>query len=587
MALHCSAAEIKAIYVSPDGDDRNPGSSLMEAVQTIERAFEQILKLEDQHEDIHVLLAKGIYALDEPIVIGEGHGRKGSITLKSLDPDAMAIISGGKRIKSPWVKVKPELWVTDIEAASITQVFIDNERATRSRWPNDYTVYQSVDVPNRTVKIGTSIPREFEQIQTAEIHTTGKWHFIRQKVEWFDSESNSVTTVNALGPECSSAKVSVHDRVYFENAMAFVDSENEWFYDDEAGKLYLQSSKDPNQREVVIPVIEELVRISGTPDEAVSNVTIENISFRYTAWNMPEVERKGIQAGVWGTTYDYEKGIESPDSKPVYYPPAALTFRHAMNGEVRSCEFTNLGEGAIAYEIDSHHHKVSKSRFHDVGSNGIQVARPDPAVGLSHPLFNPYKNKSDVPSHIEIADNTLVKIGTTDLGAVGIFVGEANHIHIHHNLIQNLPYSAISVGWPNRSMGQFYFHHNVVEWNIVHDCMRYLSDGAGIYVAGIQEGSKILNNWVYDIRGGIMLTNGIYLDEGSSRFEVAYNFVHDCGSAELKCHRNVWGTNDIHDNGNSSGKNVLHGRPDNPEIVRIADVAGSAPPDPGLYGPRD
>jgi len=109
---------------------------------------------------------------------------------------------------------------------------------------------------------------------------------------------------------------------------------------------------------------------------------------------------------------------------------------------------------------------------------------------------------------------------------------------ITNNHIFNLPYTGVSVGWmwspvatPSRQ--------NIIAGNHIHDIMNILSDGGGIYMLGLQPGSKILNNRIHDVEvnAGRAESNGMFLDEGITDVFVADNLVYNIAKSPLRFHR--------------------------------------------------
>ena len=86
-----------------------------------------------------------------------------------------------------------------------------------------------------------------------------------------------------------------------------------------------------------------------------------------------------------------------------------------------------------------------------------------------------------------------------------------------HNEFYNSPHTAI------------YFHgnDNVIEYNLIHDVCRLVSDGGAIY--GEQhweyQGLVIRNNVIYNLGSGTFRPVGIYLDDGRSGVAVQNNLV--------------------------------------------------------------
>jgi hypothetical protein len=88
-------------------------------------------------------------------------------------------------------------------------------------------------------------------------------------------------------------------------------------------------------------------------------------------------------------------------------------------------------------------------------------------------------------------------------------------------------------------------HNNKVQNNLIHDYLKVLGDGGGIYTNGSQPGTII--------SGNVILTQfhsyaGIYLDGGSQYIEVANNILltKHPSSPSIFVHRS--GDHNIHDN---------------------------------------
>jgi len=118
--------------------------------------------------------------------------------------------------------------------------------------------------------------------------------------------------------------------------------------------------------------------------------------------------------------------------------------------------------------------------------------------------------------------------------AIGVWIGQSPGNRLSHNLISDLDYSGISIGWtwgygPSAAIG------NVVEFNEVRNLgVRKgnveppLGDMAGIYTLGTQsDGTRattIHHNYFHDIAGR-SIAWGIYFDEGSTGIVAESNLV--------------------------------------------------------------
>jgi Right handed beta helix region len=538
----------QTFYVSPKGNDAFVGT-VSKPFATVEKAVAAAQKTD---KPATIILRSGRYELAKPIQI-----QRSNLTIKAFEYEN-PVISGGKTLKSTWQSAGKGRWKTQVPVY-FRQLFVNEKRATRARFPNagqwtdQWFQPDTIQINAKRLVLNKSFPAHFADIKNAEMHATAWWHWLRQKVARFDPEHRAIYTLTEPSPECSGRKMDFVDRIHFENNLAFLDTEGEWFLDELTKTLYYQSVQKPENQTFIYPIAERLIELNGTAEKPITNVKVEGITFTNTEWNMPISERKGIQGGFWG----------SENGKPVFAPPAAIMAFWSSDCQFQNCHFSNLGEGAIALGDGCRRNRIEDNFFYDIGSNVIQIGwrtnyvgkgkRNDFGGGTDHPLYFNYETEAATPSHNIVHNNHLNKFCTTDLGGVGIWVGYSPHNQLTHNLLEDFSYSGISVGWrwdtlPNST------HHNLIEWNEVRNGMQYLSDGGGIYTAGRQEGTRILNNWVHGIGGGPVLGEGIYNDEGGSYFELAFNHIERIKSLSYKFHKNIFNTINAHDNNGINGQ---------------------------------
>src|SRR5262249_2011343 len=155
---------------------------------------------------------------------------------------------------------------------------------------------------------------------------------------------------------------------------------------------------------------------------------------------------------------------------------------------------------------------ISDSNFHDISGTGIQLGDIDDA-------------KNDDPHFVtrnnQILRNLVHDVGAEYAGCVGIWVGYVQETVILNNDIGVLPYTAISIGWGHGTTDPTVARNNLVKANHIHDYMRMLDDGGGIYSLSGQPGNLYTENLIE--RGPH--ANGIYLDDGSRFIEVSRNIV--------------------------------------------------------------
>jgi len=144
--LHLSSKEnnpnsvTKEIHLSPKGNDTNSGTK-NNPYLTFEKALEQVKEYAGK-ETVTVWFHPGEYYLKETIVLGnEYSGTTEHPVLFSALPGAKVIIKGSQKLESlDWTPYKNGIYQAQVPSGlSMDQLFVDEERQVRARFPNyDY-----------------------------------------------------------------------------------------------------------------------------------------------------------------------------------------------------------------------------------------------------------------------------------------------------------------------------------------------------------------------------------------------------------------------------------------------------------------
>ncbi|MBN1986414.1 MAG: right-handed parallel beta-helix repeat-containing protein, partial [Prolixibacteraceae bacterium] len=303
----------------------------------------------------------------------------------------------------------------------------------------------------------------------------------------------------------------------------------EWVFDSGQNKIMAKFPEyiNPNQTETTIPVAEGLVVFQGGKNHPVKNIHFEGITFCHSAWNIPLAGYCGIQACHFDPR---------PQSGGWSVVPAAITANWAENCSFVNCIVKNTGGSGIWLGTGCKNNTVSNSVFTGISGNGIMIGE-----GRDREIDGEKWYKT-APEQVALGNSILnceVKdCGTQFYGAVGIWCGLTAETTIKGNEICDLPYTGISVGWmwspeptPCRA--------NSIDGNHIHHIMNILSDGGGIYMLGLQPGSKIINNHIHDVKinAGRAESNGMFLDEGTTDVVVANNLIYNIAKSPLRFHR--------------------------------------------------
>ena len=521
------------LYVSPAGNDAAEGTE-KHPFQTVNRAKAEVRKrvVAGLQESITVFLRGGIYELTEPLTFGpEDSGTEAFAITYAAFPGEKVVLSGGRRITN-WKQDDQGRWTAhlpDVKSRKwfFRQLTVDDRRAVRARWPNQDGVLHIATV-NDDVKRFTfdqPLPKENLAGQNAEMVIYQNWSITRGRVA--ASDEKQVTTTTPMGwighGDCTTA--SPMKPVYLEHAQAFLDRPGEWFLDGTSGVLiYLPlEGENPANAVGVAPVLQRLVAIAGQKGRPVRNLHFKGIQFKHVDFPLPDIGYRGIQAAHYGRTTN--------DGTRVH--PVAIECVWAEECRFERCRFAHLNSSAIGFGPGCRKNAIVGCVIEDIGGNGVMVGWRGIGKlegGDWKALDADWEDPTDVPAHNEIVNCHLQRCGKDSCGSVGVFAAFSADTRIAHNLIHDMPYTGISIGfrWNTTSTSQT---RCLVEYNHVYDVMKKLSDGGGIYTLGFQPGTVLRGNHIHDVHrsayahGGAP-NNGFFIDQGSKGFFFEANVVY-------------------------------------------------------------
>ncbi|MGD9494794.1 MAG: right-handed parallel beta-helix repeat-containing protein [Armatimonadota bacterium] len=521
-----SLAAERTIFVALDGNDHAAGTRAA-PFRTIQRARDEVRRLKAQGrlpaDGVRIVLRGGTHFLHRPLQLTpEDSGTADGPIVYAAYPGERPVLSGGRRIEG--LQRNPDgSWSTTIPAARdhgwvFRQLFVDGRRYLPARSPNQGQYLAVSGVP---LEDGTQANDRFvfargdlqpwPNISDVEVMVYFSWNEGSFPLKSVDPK----TRIAVLGgPACWSIPkpgTSVAPYVVYNHPGA-CDAPGEWQLDRATGKLRIIpfADEDLGAAEVIAPVLERLVVAQGRPDDGrhVEHVRFEGISFQHAAWVLPP------------------EGYSVPQAACTL--GAALEFHGARHVTISGCEVAHVGRYGVWFGLDCSENLIERTHLHDLGAGGVKLGTPDrpqPFERMAH--------------HNRIDNNFIHDGGHIHPGATGIYMAYGRNNAISHNEVSDLRYTGISLGW-TWDIYASGTRENIVEYNHVHDVMRLLEDGGGIYSLGLTPGSVIRNNLVHDVgkgpsRGGSSdVGHGIYLDGGSAGVLCENNICYDCGAGGIR-----------------------------------------------------
>ncbi len=518
-------------FVAADGSATNPGTESAPFGSIVQaRDHVRGLIADGLQQDVTVLVRGGRYVVRDPIrftpedTISDTH----SVTYLAY-PGEEPVISGGE-VVSGWNKVegiwKADLSGTDLEGLAFRELFVNGVRRKRARAPNEG--FFRVQAPGEDRRTNFQYYEEdllpYPDLSGAEVVYFHDWSTSRVRIDSMDIVANTLFFESPIGAAYSQitgiSHFEPHPRYYIENHLALLDRPGEWYHNRETGVLHYWPFPEETLGDftVIVPYADSLVEFTGDPESSqfVKNIHLKGLTFSHCAWNIPVMGYAGYQAGSFEIR-PLKAGLD------VYRDriPAAVTLRWAEKCSVSHSRFTNLGGGAIRVERGSKNIQIYRNDIRDIGAGGIMVGEMKGVPFAERTTSGEWNlwwedSLSYLVSNTTVVNNTIENCGVIFYDAVGIWVGIAEKTHVKRNQLRNLPYSGISVGWVwDNSVTPCV--ENIIEGNYISNVMRLLSDGAGIYTLGRQDGTVVRNNIIHSVSetNGRAGNNGLFLDQGT------------------------------------------------------------------------
>jgi hypothetical protein len=541
--LLCSAtAGAAELFVAPNGSDDAPG--------TAERPFATLGRARDAvrakivaglDADVTVRIGGGTYRFDETLVLGpEDSAGPHKITYAAA-PNEKVVISGG-RVIAGWKRAENGCWTAEVPEVRqgkwwFRQLWADGRRLPRARWPQgEKLTIKTVGDGVKRIGFQQKLPGAALAGKDAELVVIQNWSIARGIVTGSGEDwVQTATPMGYVGHPWTTANPG--KRAYLEHAPQFLDEPGEWYLNRKTGLLTYRADEgeDPNKLEFVAPVLGQLLAIRGTAERPVANVRFEGIEFAHTTWALPKIGYAGIQAAHYG---------DLAIKRPTYAVPLAVELEHGTGCGFTACRVKHTGASGIGLGAGCRENEVVGCEIDDVGANGLMVGWRPVADKPPRQWFDvDWDDPRDVPTANVIANCYVHRCGQQMFGAVGIYDAFARGTKIVHNLVSDLPYTGISIGfrWDPTPTSQ---RETLVAQNHIHDVMKVVADGGGIYTLGLQPGTVLRGNLIYDVHrspythGGAP-NNGIFFDEGSKGLLVEGNVIHGTSGAPIRFNQNA------------------------------------------------
>ena len=496
------------LYIAPNGQDTNPGSS-DKPFASLARARDEVRRLKQAGplgEPVTVWVRGGTYSLPTGVKFDARDSGTVSapVTYRAWQNEKPSLV-GGRAITGfkPWKGsiLKADVAGQGFKDVHFRQLIFEGRRQHLARYPNfdpqnpygggwayadgkPIPMYQDVPGEDRvSFNFKEQDARNWARPTEVEVFVFARYNWWNDicRVKSLDAAARRVTLSRD-----ASYPIRPGDRYYFRNALEELDAPGEWYLDSASSTLYFWPPAPLTDQAVFAPTTRCILEVG---------LGAAHLTFR-------------------GFTFECCEGT-------------AVTLKDTAHCLIAACTIRNVGDyhGSGVSISGGLSNGVAGCDIHDTGSHGISLSGGD--------------RKKLIPSENFADNNYIHHIGIFYKQGVGISLNGCGN-RASHNLIHDGP-----------RMGIMFAGNNLIlEYNHIRHMNLETEDTGAVYTGGRDwlgsRGSVIRYNYFHDILGyghdeqgrwrSPHFAWGVYLDDNTGGVDVIGNIVVRAHRAGIHLH---------------------------------------------------
>ncbi len=474
-------------------------------------------------KDIVVLIRQGIYTLTEPLIFTpedggervetnlpsgafEWHHLRDNFVTYAAYPDEKPVISGATSV-TDWKK-EGNRWVASFKQGDVSVLIANGKKQTLARTPNSgYFTLRETPSSSSEIPFNSGDIKNWNEMMDNRIVILLRWRTAYNSIDKID-EKKQIAFLNTPedGPNNNNGLLVVPPRYYIENVKELLDAPGEWFFDQtkkEISYIPMEGIIDPNQANLSVPQINQLVQVKGDENRPVRNLRFYGLVFEGAKENFRDFPHYyEVTPGCIAVSYEYASDCE------------------LVNSELRACGGLGMAIGFGCFNT-----RILGNRFEGLEQGALRVSSTwDMKSGMLNQLTR----------ETTISKNIFSECGLG--GGITLGVGGTIHTTISHNYFtkSGRPYT-IACGAGTGGLEGTVTGDLLIENNHFDDVQHDADDAGVIVVTGMTFNSKVQNNLIHGVHRGFFSDNvAFWFDNMSSNWSVTNNIYYDIEQGEMK-----------------------------------------------------
>ena len=577
-----SAATQAVYYVSPNGNDANPGT-LASPFRTLQRARDVVRTVNgNMTGDIVVNLRGGNYPVASAIdFTPSDSGTNGYRVIYQAYPNETPVLNGGVQVTG-WSQHSGNIWKAPLSRGNkLRSLYVNDKRAVMATktvtsagcygiysitagqapwaWESgsqcDGAKYSLNDFP------AIALNQDDVEIETRTTWTTAIVGVRQVTVNGSNRVALFQQPGAAIAQGAFNGNFQTSGSHKLMNAYEFLDSPGEFYFDRTNQTLYYYkgASEDMTTATVYAPNnVETILNIKGSSTGSrVRNLTFSGITLAHSDWNLTNVDGsafKQAQQGNLANKAYAKQNFHAYSYRNVDLMPGIVQIANADGISLERNTVKHTGADGISLTNDVRNSQLIGNYLNDTGGSSINVGHPQHVYIGDYTSTNREKyavGEEGACTNIDIKNNDIYDSAVLFNGSAAVAGYFTNTLNFQHNVVEKSAWAGISLGWGwwnfNGSSGSVRpgvptttAQNNNISYNRFIDTVQVLDDTAPIYTLGSQPTTTIAGNYIRGVPAGHKY--GLHPDEGSAYMTLQSNVLNINPGVTWTLNSDDWGS---------------------------------------------